>query len=439
MGRKAGVRKVNGHWYSESGGKGRYFGRCDEVSEAKAKALLFVALADDEDKSQGRDSRGREEREQGFGVLAWDVGDGNGTIPKNQDIRDGKLGWEWNETLPQDSKTSIPIPSPNSPAKRQKPQASSPIPSSPSPLLSTQEPTLTVNALRDLYLDWLLKHRSQALWREAKRHLNRWFEHTGDREATAIAGSDLEAFQESLMAQAHALMYIRKHATSVRACFNKGVRMGWIPGSCKPFAMVESIRLDPKPLLESDLPTQEEVQALLTTAMALNKPMLHDIVAIYHATGMRTHELIEARCGDFQPQSRTIVLGKHKRSRTLREPIPRTVTLNSTSYEILRRRCEGMDASKLIFPNRAGKPFTSVLLDDMFARLRKRASVRDGITPYSFRHLYISEMLMAGVDAMLVARMAGTSVKMIESVYGHFRTASYQDAQAKLDAMRACL
>ena len=46
-------------------------------------------------------------------------------------------------------------------------------------------------------------------------------------------------------------------------------------------------------------------------------------------------------------------------------------------------------------------------------------------------------MLMAGVDVLLVARMAGTSVVMIEGVYVHFRNQSYQDAQAKLDRERA--
>ena len=44
---------------------------------------------------------------------------------------------------------------------------------------------------------------------------------------------------------------------------------------------------------------------------------------------------------------------------------------------------------------------------------------------------------MAGLDVLLVARMAGTSVKMIETVYGHFRTQSYADAEARLDAARA--
>lgn len=44
-------------------------------------------------------------------------------------------------------------------------------------------------------------------------------------------------------------------------------------------------------------------------------------------------------------------------------------------------------------------------------------------------------MIMAGVDMLLVARMAGTSVAMIELVYGHFRHQHYQEAQ--LDRERA--
>jgi hypothetical protein len=46
-------------------------------------------------------------------------------------------------------------------------------------------------------------------------------------------------------------------------------------------------------------------------------------------------------------------------------------------------------------------------------------------------------MLMAGVDVLLVARMAGTSVAMIERLYGHCRNQSYQEAQTRLDKERA--
>ena len=45
-------------------------------------------------------------------------------------------------------------------------------------------------------------------------------------------------------------------------------------------------------------------------------------------------------------------------------------------------------------------------------------------------------MLMEGNDITTVARMAGTSINMIERVYGHFRNKHLRDAQDKLDRAR---
>lgn len=70
------------------------------------------------------------------------------------------------------------------------------------------------------------------------------------------------------------------------------------------------------------------------------------------------------------------------------------------------------------------------------AKEKKIGTVRDDITIYAFRHLWISEMLMEGNDITTVARMAGTSVSMIERVYGHFRNKHLQKAQDKLDRAR---
>ena len=411
MARKPSVRQKNGYWWSEARGINRYFGKCSELTHAQATAELWKALAESEGLEQ--DTGERREEEIGFGS--------------------GMDGMERNSKLEPKPEPEELV-SIHAIRSKQKARAFNPSLSSP---VSNLEPMLTVNALTQRYLDWLLRHRSAASHREAKRHLERWCQAIGEREATAVSGTELEGFQDRLRCQGHALMYVKKHSTTVRACFAKGFKMGWLPPTFKPFAHIESIRLDPKPLLESELPTPEEVAKLLAEAKA--KSQLYDIVRLFHATGARTHELLEARAGDFQPQARMIVLGKHKRSRTLREPIPRTITLNALAHEILLRRCEGLEPEALLFPNRNGNPFTSVLFDDMFARLRKRAGVRECITPYSFRHLWISESLMAGIDALLIARMAGTSVKMIESVYGHFKVSSYQEAQAKLDAMRASM
>jgi integrase len=206
---------------------------------------------------------------------------------------------------------------------------------------------------------------------------------------------------------------------------------------CGAGASVEPFRLSPKASTEDALPADAEIQALFASANEDIFGQMGDVVRLYFHTRARTHELIRARVGDFQRSTRQIVLGNHKRMHTLKEPVPRAITLNAEALAIVRRRCEGQGADGPIFPRPSdGAPYSSGNIAVRFETVRKRARVRPAITLYSLRHLWISEMLMAGVDASLVARMAVTSVKMIESVYGHFRAQSFTDAQARLDAAR---
>lgn len=110
---------------------------------------------------------------------------------------------------------------------------------------------------------------------------------------------------------------------------------------------------------------------------------------------------------------------------------------------IFQRNCEGKAPTDHVFWNSDRKPFHRRSLPERFNRVKEVAAkkelgaVRDEITIYSFRDLWISEALMAGNDLATVARMAGTSIAMIERVYGHFRNQHLQDAQAKVDALRS--
>jgi integrase len=422
MGRRASVRNKNGYWFSNAQKLNRYFGRCDEISESMAMSLLFKAIAE----AEGRDKK--------------EGGEGDG-------VGNSGMGMEWKSPTPEDEIDfdSHPIPTSQRKTNRQrmKKKAESPTPS-PSSFLSTttitntttpeEKQPPTVNTLADAFLEWLQAHRPAKSHRERSRHLLRFRESNGDEIAISIGRMQIEAFGGSLMAKGHAPAYIHKHLASVRMMMRWGIRHGHLPPGFAPFSTVEPIHVPAKALLESDLPTPEEVEALIANA----QPDLRDLLIVYHATGSRTHELIDASVGDFQCQSRTIVLGKHKRSRTMREPIPRTITLSPEALSIVQRRCESRDPNDAIFIRDAtgNGRWTNEAITQRYQRIRAKAKVRTHITIYSLRHLWISEALMGGIDILLIARMAGTSVKMIESVYGHFKTSSYQDAQAKLDRMR---
>ena len=340
---------------------------------------------------------------------------------------------------------------------------------------ASNQDTLTVLKLCELFLDWVQKNRGDRTYEERRRHLQMFCKHhagsqrIADLSATAVQALDLQSFLDSLKKtgeneEKRGSYTIDKYATSIKAVFNWGVKhpspVSYLPQSFRPFSSIEKYRRPPEPLLEDELPTKAEIGALLNWADADLAPVREgrryrqrrpdeyrqgeanpyrgfgDVLRVYWHTGARTSELAKWRVRDFVRVSRQIVLGKHKRSETMREPVARRVTLNDEAFAIIQRCCEGKESEAPIFTTPNGKAWTRTTLDHRFDKVRNRAGVRGEITIYSFRHLWISEALMVGMDIATVAKMAGTSIAMIERIYGHFRSSHLQQAQQQLDAIR---
>lgn len=64
-----------------------------------------------------------------------------------------------------------------------------------------------------------------------------------------------------------------------------------------------------------------------------------DMLRAYHGTGARTSELALAKVSQSSARARQILLGKHKRSRTMSKPTVRHINLSDEVKEILERRC----------------------------------------------------------------------------------------------------
>jgi integrase len=353
MARQAKLREKAGYWYSDAGGKARYFGKVGAVPRDEALRRFHAALTDD---------------------------------------RAVKVA--------------------------------------PSEFMARP-----VSDLIDRYLEWVQAKREGESHRKQSLHLRRFRSRCGSVACRDIRGRHLDEFVEGLQAKGMHPTYLHKHAVSVRSLFNRASRQGWLDRTFAPFTDVERTRPARAALLESDLPTREEVMAILQAA----SPDFVAMMRVYYATGARTGELRMANIRDFQPRTRQIVLLQHKRSKTMADPPPRSITLNDEALAIIRETCAGRDFRGPIFVRAGGGRFAASDVTKRFSRARRRAGVRDGITIYSMRHLWISEALMAGVDALLVARMAGTSLAMIERVYGHFRAQSFHQAQARLDDARAAM
>jgi integrase len=339
---------------------------------------------------------------------------------------------------------------------------------------------LSAGELMDLFLEWVHKHRDGQNYATRKNYCSRFGSfrvgsrqtRVADLPADKVRGEDLEAWlaqleEEGLEAQT------RLHAeTSVRACWNWATKhpspVPYLSPTFRPFSAVERTHVPLKPLTEDDLLTDAEIRALFVAAtIELDQFRRHglkktvekvgldklrrtqgqpgcfgDLLKCYYATGARTDELASCRVEDFLPRTGQIILGRHKRSRTQKRKTVRQVTLNEEALAIVKRHCKGKQLEDCTFHNNGGQPWTTRSLAKRFERVKEVASalglgkVREAVSIYDFRHLWISECLMAGVDVATVARMAGTSIGMIERVYGHFRNEHLQEAQDKLDRAR---
>ena len=247
----------------------------------------------------------------------------------------------------------------------------------------------TVRGLFAEFSEWMQTQRSERTLEERQRHLQRWCDLFGELPCNAIAASHLETFISELLRR-YPADYVAKHVTSIKAMFNTAVKKGWLPPGFAPFSSVEPVRLPPTALTEDDLLTDEEVKALLDYADAdlssygigrgarRREPHEYrlghanpwrgfgELLRCYHATGARTSELLTVRVADFQPRSRQIVLSLHKRSETLKVPIPRAIALNDEAFDIIQRRCDCRASDEPVFTQpRNGRPWDRHSVSDL--------------------------------------------------------------------------
>jgi integrase len=259
---------------------------------------------------------------------------------------------------------------------------------------------------------------------------------------------------------------------AVKACWNWAADPiedgggGLLPAEHRPFRKLPRGFVQPKDLSEADLPTHDEIKILFRWApveptklpagtgrwrnrvpaeySTADSHTFADMLRTYYATGARTSELCCALVRDFMPRTRQIGLGKHKRTRTQHAPAVRNIQVDDELLQILHRNSRGKQSEEPLFTHQDGRGWNQ---NEVNARLRAVKAlaaehaqhVRQHITPYSFRDLYISELLMLGTEPFKVAKMAGTSLKELDRTYGHFFNQDLANAQQYLARSRKAI
>jgi integrase len=167
-------------------------------------------------------------------------------------------------------------------------------------------------------------------------------------------------------------------------------------------------------------------------------PMFGPIVVFAAETGLRTNEWIALERRDLDRSGLAVLVQRRYAGGTL-TPYPKTpgsrrrVPMSARALAALDRLPPRLD-TKLVFPAARGG---YIGLDGWRTRHWYPALEAAGIRqrgPYQLRHTFATEALAAGLSIFELARVMGTSVKMIDRTYGHLARDSEQAIRARLNA-----
>jgi len=217
---------------------------------------------------------------------------------------------------------------------------------------------------------------------------------------------------------------------SVRAALNHAYRVlswvdsdrGWTP--VRPHGS----------LVKRDNPVKQRDAAFLTKPerqrlLACLKPDLADFCRAILLSGARPGEIAKLRVGDYT-----------RGTGELHVPFDtkvggRTIIVSSQMRELVERCAAQRPPVDPLFARIDGRFWNN----DAWKRPFKRAVIKAGldprVVPYCLRHTAITEFILAGIDSAIVAAWAGTSVRMIEQTYGHFRSETIGRLVDKVDLL----
>lgn len=110
----------------------------------------------------------------------------------------------------------------------------------------------------------------------------------------------------------------------------------------------------------------------------------------------------------------------------------RVVALSPTAADLLREQARGKLPKAPLIAYQDGSAWSRFRWRNPIRKSSKAADLPPETCAYTLRHSVITDMLAGGMDTLTVAKIAGTSLAMIEKHYGHLLHKHATDAMEKL-------
>jgi integrase len=279
---------------------------------------------------------------------------------------------------------------------------------------------ITVKRAISLYLEYAkaeTKSAADAEWRLKRYVLSKPL---ANRRLDELTKTELERWRNSMVKRGDAEAERKSKDTAnrilkmLRAALNRAFadEANSIPSdkawrTCKPFYDVgraRDVHLDP-----------DQCARLLNVTSGA----FRNLVIAMLVTGSRPPpgEIGQARVKHFRADLRMLHIADSKTA-------PRNVVLTSEGVGFFEGLAAGKAPDDLLLPRDDGSEWQQADTAKALQAAIARAKLPEGTVPYSLRHTYASQAILAGMSLKLLSENMGTSIKMLEDHYGKFVAAS---------------
>jgi len=197
---------------------------------------------------------------------------------------------------------------------------------------------------------------------------------------------------------------------------------------CKnPVREAKRIKLKARKVERWLLP-EEETKLLAATKDKLNGD-LEDIIILDLNTGLSQEEILNLQWSQVEFFKKTLTT---TRSKTLNT---RTMPLNNTALELLKKRAKVSVMSGYVFFNTAGNRYDASKLKRTFKKTVEDAGIED-FTFHCLRHSFATRLSQSGVDIYTVSKLLGH--KDVSTTAKHYAHHSVESLRQGINVLDAC-
>lgn len=214
---------------------------------------------------------------------------------------------------------------------------------------------------------------------------------------------------------------LNRDMTSFRAALNYGVTQAYLTND---LAWKEKLKPKANADQRRTLYLTEEQRGLLIKAA---EPKIKDFLEGLCRLPLRPQALAKLKVKNFDPNLPALHLDVDKSHDR------RTFMLPEKTAALLLRNCQGKRNDEPIFQQPNGRPWNKDAWKGPVKDAVLAAGLPEDAVTYSLRHSTITDIVQRNIDLLTIAQIAGTSRRMIEKHYGHFRPERGRQALAHLD------